>query len=153
MIGFSSNFDEVIELWQEAFGDSRDEIVFFLDNAVNLQCLVYYDKSIPVSMMFLIDCKANDLQAKYIYAACTKSEYRKQGLMSKLLSWCKDNLNVPVCLIPANAHLVDYYISNGLNIKFNIQDIKFNQIKDIEEYLFEGCELDNPIALMFKGDK
>jgi predicted acetyltransferase len=149
MIKFTDNKDDIIKCWQEAFGDSEDEILYFINNAVNTKCLAFYEDNQITSMLYLVDCKVNKIDSKYIYAACTLNEYKNQGYMTQLLDFAKDNYK-SICLIPAKNWLIDYYSKRGFTQTINISDITFNQIQMIKEYLFEGCELDNPIGLLYK---
>ena len=136
----------IIPLWQEAFGDSKEDISFFLNNCKNMKCLGYFDEKMLSSMLFLIDCKISGDEYKYIYAACTYKNKRGRGDMSKLLDYCKSNFN-KVCLIPADDKLVDFYFEREFNIKFELNDIQFDESKEIKEYLFEGCSLEKPFVL------
>lgn len=149
MIKYVDELDDMISLWQEAFGDSREDVIFFCRNVKDAKCLGYYEDDVLASMMFLVECKVSGFTAAYVYAACTDKRFRQQGKMAELLLWCKTNLDIPVCLLPANEHLIDYYKNNGIDKEIGIHDICFDQIPEIEEYLFEGCELENPIALMY----
>ncbi len=149
MIKTVSNIDNIVSLWSEAFGDSRDEILYFIDNVKNADCIGVYDDELH-SMLYLVDCTLNGIKSKYIYAACTRSDCQGNGLMTQLLDYCKDQYN-SVCLIPANHGLVGYYQDRGLTFVNDIDSIKFDQIDGIREYLFEGCELDTPIILEYRG--
>ena len=70
--------------------------------------------------------------------------------MSELLAFCKKNETM-LCLIPANDGLVDFYQQRGFDIKLNINDLQFHQSEEVNEYLFEGYQLSEPVALMWKG--
>ncbi|MCH5320964.1 MAG: GNAT family N-acetyltransferase [Eubacterium sp.] len=150
IIETTSYDDEIIALWQEAFGDSREDIVFFLENAKNISCLCYYGDCL-CSMLFLVDCTVNGMAFKYIYAACTAVSARKKGYMSKLLEYAQKKYN-NVLLIPADKELVNYYSNRKFKHKIDIKDILFNECDEIKEYLFEGCSLNEPIALAYKGE-
>lgn len=152
MIKYTDKRSDIIELWQEAFGDSFDDIEFFIRNVKNARCLAYYNEDNIISMFFLVDCTCLEQNGKYIYAACTKTDFRKKGIMSELLNYAKENSEDFICLIPANENLSEYYKSRGFTYKTDIQLIRFNQVDDIKEYLFEGCELEKPYILMFKGE-
>lgn len=146
------NYSEgIIALWQEAFGDSREDVLFFLNNAVNKSCLCRLDGNKLCSMLFLVDCTVNSVNYKYIYAACTANECRKCGYMSELLKYCQSKYS-HVLLIPANEELVSYYNKRNFNHKVNICNIVFNETGEIKEYLFEGCSLKEPFALAYKGE-
>lgn len=140
---------EIIELWQEAFGDSREDVIFFLENCKNKSCLCLESDKELKAMLFLVDTEIDDVQSKYIYAACTKKNCRKNGYMSMLLRFALDKYD-SVALIPANEPLVDYYMKRGLDNKISIDSLKFDESKEINEYLFEGCELVSPFALQYR---
>ena len=142
--------EAVIELWQEAFGDTNEDIEFFLKNCKHKSLLGFLLDDKLAAMLFLVDCSIRGLDFKYIYAASTKKEFRSKGFMSALLDYCKTNYDY-LALIPANIGLIDYYKKRGFEKSEGIENISFNEIKEIKEYLFEGCELDKPFALAYFG--
>lgn len=148
MIEFFDNQNEIISLWHSVFGDSREEIEFFLNNAKNAECLGYSDNSKLLSMLFLVDCSIDNVKGKYIYAACTYKEYEGRGYMSRLLSYSEKLGYNFICLIPANEGLIDYYSARGFTRQADIDSICFEQTDEIKEYLLEGYELSNPKALI-----
>lgn len=143
--------DKIITLWQQAFGDKREDVIFFLKNAKNISCLCLYDNGNLCSMLFFVDCKVNDEDYKYIYAACTDNNFRSSGYMSQLLKYSQDNYK-RILLIPADYSLVDYYSKRSFNHKADINNIIFNECDEIKEYLFEGCSLETPFALAYIGE-
>lgn len=147
MIKFTNNKDDIIKVWQDAFGDSKEDVLFFINNVKNAKCLAYYDNDNIASMLYLIECN----YGLYIYAASTLKDYKKRGYMTKLLDYCKNEFN-EICLIPATENLIKFYQDRGFNESYPANKLKFNQIDDINEYLFEGCELDKPIILVYKKD-
>lgn len=145
----TKNYNEqIIELWQKSFGDSREDVLFFLKNCKN--CICVCDNEY-MSMLFLVDCKIDGFSFKYVYAACTDVKHRKSGLMSHLLNYCKDKYK-SIALIPADESLVDYYSKRGFDGKLDASKIIFNEIEQIQEYLLEGCSLDEPFAMLYKGE-
>lgn len=152
MIKITNNIDDIVPLWSEAFGDSREDIVFFIDNIRNGVCLAEFQNDKAVSMLYLVDCCLNSKQAHYVYAACTDSKSRKKGYMAGLIKYCIDNYD-RVCLIPADEHLMNYYNKQGLVFMHPVDDLKFNECRElIDEYLYAGCSLDNPVVLANKGE-
>ena len=141
--------EQIISLWQEAFGDTREDILFFLTNCNNYSCLRLDDDGILSSMLFLVDCLVNNEKCKYIYAACTSNTKRKSGYMTKLLEYAKCKYD-RVILIPADEKLAEYYKKRSFINCVDIRNIYFSENKEIKEYLFEGCELKNPYALEFR---
>ena len=152
MIRYCEDKNEIIPLWQEAFGDTEKEIKFFTDNVKNASCLVYCKGDKIASMMFLVDCFIDGKKGKYAYACCTLKEYRGLGLMSELLSFAQNEKYNFLCLIPASDSLIDFYEKRGFTKREKIGKISFEQIPEIKEYLFEGFELTNPVILINSGD-
>lgn len=150
MISITNNIEDIVLCWQEAFGDSREEIVFFVENSKDCQCLAYYENGKICSMLFLVDCRIEGKSAKYIYAACTLNEYKNRGIMTKLLEYVKKKY-AKIVLIPAEEWLIDYYMKRGFTNKVRLRDIVFSQCNEITEYLYEGCTLDEPFALCYLG--
>ena len=77
MVNFVTDKNKIIELWQEAFGDSRGEILYFTDNLKNGKCIGISEVDELASMLFLVKCNFGS----YIYAACTRKKYRGGGYM------------------------------------------------------------------------
>lgn len=146
MIKYCDNKEHIVPLWKEAFGDTDEEILWFIDNVKDAKCLMYYADGEPASMMYLVSCSADGEKLYYIFAACTSDKYRGRGYMSKLIDYCIDS-KIQVCLIPASDSLIDYYSKRKINKRIDINSIKFEQTKEIEEFLFEGYSLSSPTAL------
>lgn len=149
----TNSYDKLLySLWQEAFGDTQEDIQFFIDNCCHKSVLTLYDGNRLCSMLFLVDAAVNGKEYKYIYAACTSEQFRGKGYMSALLNYVTKAYN-NVLLIPADEALVTYYRKRNFDKIIKINDIEFNECSEIKEYLFEGCSLDKPIALAFiKGE-
>ena len=142
----------IIDLWKSCFGDSEDEITYFINNVKNADCLAYFENDVPISMMFLVDCCVNNENGRYVYAACTDNRYRGRGIMTKLLEYAKHLDYSFLCLIPAEDSLEKYYCERGFNKKLDVSELEFEQTDEINEYLLEGYKLTFPKALMFKGE-
>lgn len=150
MIKYFYDENLIIPLWQEAFGDSTEDIVFFLRHCKHKKALGYFENNKLSSMLFLVDCKLNEKNAEYIYAACTYKCERNKGLMNKLLSFCEKEYNY-LALLAANEKLVKYYDKCNFVFRGELGDIKFDECDDIKEYLFEGCTLDKPILSIYNN--
>lgn len=146
-----TNNNDIIEIWQEAFGDSVEDIMYFINNLKHGYCIGLYGEKGIQSLMFLVDCTIDGCKGGYVYAACTKKEYRSKGSMTDLLSYAKDNCGDFLCLIPADEPLIDYYKKRGFVGEISIESIVFDESKEITDYLFEGCSLHKPIALRNGG--
>lgn len=150
MIKEIDSMEDIVLLWQEAFGDSREDIVFFADNLRHGKAIGLYEGDDLLSMLYLIDCTVCGEPFKYIYAACTANRARRNGCMSTLLDYCLSAYS-NVLLVPADNDLVLYYSKRNFTHKIDISNILFNESEEIKEYLFDGCALDKPFALANKG--
>lgn len=154
MIKFTDDKNQIIRLWQDVFGDSKEDIDFFLDNCHNKSCLGYFHENELVSMLFLIDCYYAGAKGKYIYAVCTDNRYRKKGFASSLINEAKSFMNDFLWLIPAKNYLFEYYAEFGFETKLYTSYeyehiIKFDESSEITEYLYEGSSFDLPKGMMF----
>lgn len=148
MIKYTDNFDDIYKLWGEAFGDSREDVEYFVQNIQDAKCLAYYDGESIASMLYIIKCTLKGEDFNYVYAVSTLKEYRSKGYATKLLGFAKSEYQ-RLCLIPANEQLIAFYKKCGYDKISDINDIKFNQPQAlIDDYLFEGCELENPIIMV-----
>ncbi len=129
MIRFSSENDKenIISLWIEAFGDSKEDVEFFLLNKyIQQNTLIIEQNSKIVSMLFLLNgemhINGEDYPAYYLYAACTAKDYRGKGLMASLLTFAQQvalNRGVKfICLKPAEKSLFDFYSLHGYKSVF-----------------------------------
>lgn len=151
MVKLCDDFCKIAALWSEAFGDSLDDIKYFCDNLKHGECYSLIKNGETASLLFLIDCKLGEHNAKYVYAACTSKRFRKQGCMSELLKYICDEFKY-VCLIPADEKLVGYYKNRGFDTVWNVDELSFFENDVINnEYLFEGCSLDKPVVLLNRG--
>ena len=148
MIKFTNDKAGIISLWKRVFGDSEEEISFFTDNVKNTECLAYYANEKLLSMLFLVECFIDGKKGKYIYAACTDANYEGRGLMTDLISFAKQQDYGFLCLIPASDSLIDFYKKRGFNSPTDIDNLSFEQIDEINEYLFEGYELSKPLVMI-----
>jgi len=110
-------------LWHRVFGDSCDfiELIFNPEYSNSILCFAELDGDIAVSAFYLIK---NTLKYEnkffdgyYLYAAATLPEYRKSGMMSKLIreaqAFCRENNADFVSLVPSEESLYGYYSRFG----------------------------------------
>ena len=146
-----SNADDIsgiIILWKEAFGDTKEDICFFLDAHFKPENTVVNDIDGKItSVLFLLEGFMNindcDYPSYYLYAACTLKEYRGRGQMAELLDFAaktaQNRKKYFVCLKPAEESLFDYYSRFGYKTffykktaLFNCEELKGNE-KNISE--------------------
>lgn len=124
MIRYATENDRrsLISLWQEAFGDSEEYILQFLDSFFNSSNtpVVEADGEIA-AMLFLLDgsmsIDGRIYPAYYLYAACTQKKYRGMGFMGELLEFsakeARKSARAYICLKPGEKSLFDFYAKHG----------------------------------------
>ncbi|MCD7871808.1 MAG: GNAT family N-acetyltransferase, partial [Clostridiales bacterium] len=89
-VDFTNDKNQIIKLWQKVFGDTAEDIEFFLEACKNKNCLGLFVNNTLVSMLFLVDCAFGKKRGKYIYAVCTDSNFRNRGYSSLLINKSKE---------------------------------------------------------------
>lgn len=115
--------NSLADLWHTVFGDSYDYInlIFKPGYAKDILCFAALDGERAVSALYLI---RNTLRFDnklyngfYLYAAATLPEYRKGGIMSGLIkeaqSFCRENGEAFISLVPSEESLYSYYSRFG----------------------------------------
>lgn len=139
------DFNDIIVLWNEAFGDSEDDIKFFLDSRyIPENAVVCETDGRIVSVLFLLDgmmhINGKDYSSYYLYAACTSKDFRGKGIMSDMLGFTK-SLSVSrnkqfIILKPGEESLYGYYEKFGYKSVFTKKTIKindnFNAVEEIK---------------------
>lgn len=129
----------IINLWNEAFGDSEKEIRFFLENKyVPENTIILEEDGKIASMLFLLEGKMHinnsEYPSYYLYAACTSKEFRGRGYMSDLLKEANRVAAIRnkdfICLMPGEKSLFDFYEKHGYKTVFNKKLLTLNK----EEY-------------------
>jgi hypothetical protein len=134
---FGNAFDreDIIDIWQQCFGDDRDYIEMYLDNRLETEnMLVIHEDGRPVSMASFLSVNimidGEYVSAKYVYAVATLPNYRKKGYASKILKYASEKYNEPLILQPENDKLVEYYERLGFVEAF----------KESPCWIYENCE-------------
>ena len=108
--------EKLKSLWLSSFEDKEEAVSLFL-NDYKYKALVCKDEEKIVSALYLLSCKLDDKDIYYIYAASTDINYRKQGIMGKLLYMAEDvakkNGIYAIALLPQNESLVSFYEKYG----------------------------------------
>lgn len=149
---FMTDKEEIIRLWQQCFGDSRDYVEFFLENCPERNALfLYHEKDAVVGMMFLVpgmlvmsaDAVETEKYAAlreeqkikyqekvyYLYALCVDENFRGRGIAEELLEFAKDfarQENAEVCLVPSTEKLRRYYAKRGFIDVFACAEQEFD---------------------------
>ena len=111
------------DLWNRVFGDSCDfiELIFKPEYDGAVLCFAEIEEDKAVSAFYLIKNTLkyeNELfDGYYLYAAATLPEYRKFGIMSKLIreaqGFCRENSIDFISLVPSEESLYGYYSRFG----------------------------------------
>ncbi|HKM33433.1 MAG TPA: GNAT family N-acetyltransferase [Lachnospiraceae bacterium] len=123
---------KIIEIWQESFGDSREDIEnFFFQCAENVRVCIYTEEDKVAGFLCLLSAtltlkKVSEEQvlhnpAEYIYAVATKKEFRNKGISTSLLEYVKVILvKEQKCgiLVPAEESLEQFYRKRGFSCCF-----------------------------------
>lgn len=123
MIGFlDKNYTrQIVALWQEAFGDSKEFILDFLNEVGCGRAFGFVEGKKLKAMFFLIDSElhhgSETHRAWYLYAAATAKECRRQGIMAALIDKAEALAKLSgveyIALVPANEKLFLYYEKFG----------------------------------------
>lgn len=156
--------DGIIRLWNEAFGDTEEEIRFFLDNCFKEENTLIYEISGEIaSMLFLLDgdmsVNNTDYPSYYLYAACTLKKHRGKGLMAELLSYAKtvacERRKYFICLRPGEESLFDFYEKQGYKTVFYIKKAEYcaaDLINNISSDITDTvCDRENARNNAFSG--
>lgn len=147
MILVKFEFEELrhsaVELWNEAFGDSKDYIDFFHGTHSSCFCLMLTEGDELASALYLIDGELCGQQGYYLFAAATFKKFRGRGFMASLLKkaecFAKDNGKSFIALVPAESTLFDYYSRFGYKTAFYAKKQPLTNEIGIAENVFEWC--------------
>ncbi|MBO5934938.1 MAG: GNAT family N-acetyltransferase [Clostridia bacterium] len=137
-----SDYPELKALWKTVFGDSDAVLDAFFENTVKSENIYAFRKDGKiVSAFYLIDSTLIEnnktFSAKYLYAAATLPEYRKQGIMSEMIKYAADILKIKgtdiLFLYPADEKLYEYYGNLGFVSQFRERFYKIEKT-EIEKY-------------------
>jgi predicted acetyltransferase len=128
MVEFATSADnrEIRELWNICFPEEPEFNNWFFDNKFDAgKCLVLREDGIIKAMAQLLPYEISGIgKVSYIYGAATHPNYRRLGLMRRLLenSFEIDKANgfAASILIPASKSLFDFYEGIGYKTCFYI---------------------------------
>ena len=139
----------IVSLWNEAFGDTAEEIMFFINNKYLPQnTLVAEENEEIASVLFLLDgtmcINGIDYPSYYLYAACTLNKYRGRGFMAKLLKEAEKiallrKINF-ICLMPGEKTLFDFYEKFGYKTVFSKKIVSIDVKTDIKPIVIKQSD-------------
>lgn len=153
MIEFASDNDtkQVRELWDIAFPEEPDFNNWFFENKYKAEyCLILKEDGIIKAMAQLLPYEIKNVgKVSYIYGAATNPDYRRQGLMRRLLNRSfeidRQRGYAASVLIPQNKPLFDFYERLGYKTCFFVKTVVAESAADTDGYsLREASEQDIP---------
>lgn len=112
-----TEYDRLLPLWQEAFGDGEPTVRAVLSAIADADCFVLEENGAVVSMLFSVPQTVGTHPIAYIYAVATAKTHRRQGLAARLLAYAEDvaqHAGRHACLLcPADENLSQYYEKLG----------------------------------------
>ncbi len=105
-----SDYEDIIRIWSEAFGDDREYILNFLESFREYVYVLEKD-----AIMTLFPVTLNDKKGHYVYAVAVDANKRGTGLGKKLIEFAKANMGDFLVLVPADKSLFDYYRKLGFS--------------------------------------
>lgn len=156
MIRFAEKRDmeEIVEIWQESFQDSKEEIEdFFSQCKESVRVCVYEEDHRVGGFLCLIAATLNLMEAspekeegmkkrmlhypsEYIYAVATHKKLRNHGICTRLLEYVRTVLsteNKCGILVPADEDLEEFYKKRGFFTCFQKVSIQVNIKESIKE--------------------
>ena len=114
-----SRKSELMDIWQQCFGDSKQYICMFLENNFShMKIPAYEAEGKIVSAAYLLPitfCHGKEEQTScyYLYAAATLPEYQGSGYFSQILQYVQSCFSEPIILVPAEKSLEAFYEKHG----------------------------------------
>lgn len=149
-------------LWRGCFGDTPEYVKYFFDFRFNPNnCLVYVDEDVgrPVAMLHMLSANITEdselSRAMYIYAACTRSDYRNRGIMQSLVELAKKCAKINdqkyIMLVPQTRELFKYYEKEGFHRCFKVREVNMDRRDLITLAKYKGA-LDVTDAYRFRDN-
>lgn len=113
---------ELIDIWQQSFGDEEAYIRMFLSwNVDRCRIVIKEADGKAVSVAYLLPVTfvragQKPVSCWYLYAAATLPEYRGRGYFKEIMAYIKEHIPEPVILVPGEASLISYYEKLGLRL-------------------------------------
>lgn len=128
-------------IWRACFDDSSSYIRYFFDNRYNPNnCAVYIDTATgrPVAMLHMLSCTINEdgalIPAQYIYAAATRPDHQRRGIMTYLLEYARRCAvargQAYMVLVPGTRDLFKFYEKHGFYTGFHVRSV-YMSAKDL----------------------
>ena len=127
---FECEYENLKELWQTAFDDSKESLDYFFKKTVSpVRVLAAFKDNKPVSALYMLESEIlinkKTYSAYYIYAVCTHPDFRGKGLMKRLfgeLFKVAKGRNIDyLFLVPEEEYLFKLYEKIGFTYEHEIE--------------------------------
>lgn len=121
-------------IWKMCFDDPADYVRYFFDYKYNPNtCAVYVDESVgrPVAMLHMLEGYITEdseiIPVQYIYAAATRPDYQRRGIMRQLIEFARRCAQVRgqkyMILVPGSRELFRFYEKLGFYRCFKVRNV------------------------------
>lgn len=128
------------ELYISSFDEKPEAVELFFNRIFKPEnCYIAIDKNELIAMVHMLPTKINGRDARYLYAAATREEFRGFGIMDGLVKAALSVYAPEICLtLPADDHLYEYY----KRFKFKPLEIQVAELtrQELEELSLDSGE-------------
>ena len=122
-------------LWQQAFGDTDDEInAFFKTGFSENRCLCVTLNGQVAAALYWFDCTLWEKKIAYLYAIATEENFRGQGIASRLITHTHKHLEhngyAGAVLVPCEKSLFGFYERLGYTAFGTIREFTCQKADD-----------------------
>ena len=131
------------ELYLESFDEKPEAVELYFNKIFKPEnCYTAFDGGELIAMVHMLPTMINGRQARYLYAAATKREFRGLGIMDGLIKAALSVYSPEVCVtLPASKSLYDYYKRFDFKpLEVNIAEFSRQELEAMAES-FEEQEL------------
>lgn len=121
-------------IWKMCFDDPADYVRYFFDYKYNPNtCAVYVDETVgrPVAMLHMLEGYITEdseiIPVQYIYAAATRPDYQRRGIMRQLIEFARRCAHLRgqkyMILVPGSRELFKFYEKLGFYRCFKVRNV------------------------------
>ena len=156
----ASDILKLKKLWAECFHEEQTAVDLFFDcNADSFSAYCVKDGDKVVSALYLLPSELNGKRAHYLCGASTCDEYRRQGIMGRLIEYAlndaRKNGDVYSVLFPANEKLYSFYSKFGYAPECTAKRLSLTREQletDSKNISFEKPDFEQMQKACFKND-
>lgn len=137
-------------IWKLCFDEKADRARYFFDNRYNPnRCAVYIDEETgrPVAMLHMLDASITEdseiIPVQYIYAAATRPDYQRRGIMKQLTEYARrcaelEKIRYQI-VVPGGRQMFRFYEKLGFYRCFKVRSVFMTRhdleaLSDVKKY-------------------